>query len=83
MKKTDDRLPVKKIEGEPAYVGISAGMTVPTRPYESARIHISLTYPCNLKDTDEVFEKCKNWVDVRLAEEIAEIRESAPKVEDI
>ena len=76
-KQKEEYLPTGKIDGDPAYVGISAGMTCNLGNFESARINISLTYPCDREKVDQVFDSAKNWLDKRLLAEIHELKQSA------
>lgn len=73
MKNQEEYLPTPMMEGNPAYLNITAGMTKNLGSYESARISISITYPCDPNNIDESFEKLKNWLDKRLSTEIAEL----------
>ena len=69
-------LPIPPQEEPYATVGVKAGCTVSIRPYESARIDVSLFYPCQPDKVNEVYESSKNWVDERLSQEYAELKNS-------
>lgn len=73
VKDKDEYLPTAMQEGNPAYLNISAGMTKNLGDFNSARVSISITYPCVPDDIEESYEKLKNWIDSRLIKEIAEL----------
>lgn len=73
VKDKDEYLPTAMQEGNPAYLNISAGMTKNLGDFNSARVSISITYPCVPDDIEESYEKLKNWIDARLIKEIAEL----------
>ena len=61
--------------GPMAEVGFSAGMTLSTGPYESARVDVSIKVPCPVEEIDQVYSFANDWVDTRLGEIVAQIRE--------
>ena len=69
----DEYMPTPMYEGNPAYINLTGGVTRNTGDFNSVKISISLTYPCNPDDIDKSYEKIKNWVDKRLSDEIAEL----------
>jgi hypothetical protein len=73
VKDKDEYLPTAMNEGNPAYLNITAGMTKGLSNYSSAKISISITYPCIPEEINESYEKLKNWIDKRLIAEIAEL----------
>lgn len=76
IKQEEEYLPTDPIEN-PAWIGVTAGATVNLGSFNSGRISVSITYPCDPKDVDEVYPKLKNWVDKRVSAEVQELRESA------
>lgn len=76
VKQEEEYLPTDPIEN-PAWIGVTAGATVNLSNFNSGRISVSITYPCDPKDVDEVYPKLKNWVDKRVGAEVQELRESA------
>lgn len=46
-----------------ARVGFSSGMTLNLGNYESARLEVSISMPCNVDEVDETFEFCKRFVE--------------------
>ena len=76
IKQEEEYLPTDPIEN-PAWIGVTAGATVNLSNFNSGRISVSITYPCDPKDVDEVYPKLKNWVDKRVGAEVQELRESA------
>jgi hypothetical protein len=77
MKNEEGGLPLPPQEETLATVGIKAGCTVSIQPYESARIDVSLFYPCKPEKVDETYEEVKNWVDRRLNKEYNELKQYA------
>lgn len=73
LKDNDEYLPTAMKEGNPAYLNITAGMTKGLPNYSSAKISISITYPCLPEEINESYEKLKQWIDTRLSKEIAEL----------
>ena len=73
LKDNDEYLPTAMKEGNPAYLNITAGMTKGLPNYSSAKISISITYPCLPEEINESYEKLKEWIDARLSKEIAEL----------
>jgi hypothetical protein len=83
IKQKEEYLPTEKIEGDPAWVSVSAGGTINLGNYSSGKVNISITYPCEPSQVDQVFDKLKGWIDKRVGEEISELRESASKPKDM
>ena len=73
LKDNDEYLPTAMKEGNPAYLNITAGMTKGLPNYSSAKISISITYPCIPDEINTSYEKLKQWIDTRLSKEIAEL----------
>ena len=73
LKDNDEYLPIAMKEGNPAYLNITAGMTKGLPNYSSAKISISITYPCIPDEINTSYEKLKQWIDTRLSKEIAEL----------
>ncbi len=73
VKDKDEYLPTAMKEGNPAYLNITAGMTKGLPNYSSAKISISITYPCMPEEINESYEKLKEWIDKRLIKEISEL----------
>jgi len=73
LKDQDEYLPTAMKEGNPAYLNITAGMTKGLPNYSSAKISISITYPCIPEEINESYEKLKEWLDARLIKEISEL----------
>lgn len=69
-----ERIPSEKFTEAPAYVMVKAGATVNLGNYESARVDVSLSYPCRTEEVDATFDKVKKWVDKRVGEEYAEMK---------
>jgi len=76
IKQEEEYLPTDPIEN-PAWIDVTAGATVNLGSFNSGRISVSITYPCDPKDVDEVYPKLKEWVDKRVGAEVQELRESA------
>jgi hypothetical protein len=75
IKNEEEYLPLPPVDTDPAYVTVTAGVTKNLGQFNSAKISISIHYPCDPKAVDEVYPKLKNWVDKRVGEEVAEIQE--------
>ncbi len=73
LKDNDEYLPTAMIEGNPAYLNITAGMTKGLPNYSSAKISISITYPCIPDEINTSYEKLKQWIDARLSKELSEL----------
>ena len=74
IKAEEEYLPSNEIVGHPAYVSVTAGITKNLYDYNSAKISISITYPCDPKEVDTIYPKLKDWVDKRVGAELAEIQ---------
>ena len=73
LKDNDEYLPTAMKEGNPAYLNITAGMTKGLPNYSSAKISISITYPCIPDEINASYEKLKQWIDARLSKELSEL----------
>lgn len=73
LKDNDEYLPTSMKEGNPAYLNITAGMTKGLPNYSSAKISISITYPCIPDEINTSYEKLKQWIDARLSKELSEL----------
>ena len=73
VKDTDEYLPTPMKEGNPAYLNITAGVTKGLPNYSSAKISISITYPCLPDEINTSYEKLKQWIDTRLSKELSEL----------
>ena len=73
LKDQYEYLPTAMKEGNPAYLNITAGITKGLPIYSSAKISISITYPCIPEEINESYEKLKEWIDKRLIKEISEL----------
>lgn len=49
-----------------ANIGFKGGMTFNLGDFNSARVDVSLYYPCEVDKLDETFEKVKAWVDSKI-----------------
>lgn len=77
IKNEDEYLPVDPVDTAPAYVGVTAGATINLLNFNMGKVSISINYPCNPNDVDEVYPRLKRWIDKRLAEEVTELRQVA------
>ena len=59
-------------ETDPAFVRVSAGMTVNLGDYESLRVDVAVTMPCYAEMVDETQQEIGAWVQDRLQNEIDE-----------
>ena len=64
---------VESISKDPAYVTVTAGITRNLENYNSAKISVSIHYPCDPAKVDEVYPLLKEWVDERVTAESKEI----------
>ncbi|WP_029689436.1 hypothetical protein [Thermoanaerobacter sp. A7A] len=85
MKREHIRLPMPPLDVPCAYITVKAGATVPIpgKRFHSARIDIGLSYPCHPEQIDEVYEKVKTWVDVRMTKEYEEMTASPESKDNI
>lgn len=75
QEKSDNRrIRIRPFISATANVSVNAGATVNLGNYESARINVMLSMPCYPEEIDEVFEKAKEWVDIRLGKEVKELK---------
>lgn len=70
---------VQDFHAPPAEVGVDMGLTLQLRPYESARISVSLRVPCYREEAAEAFEFAQRFVHERLDAERDAIRAWARK----
>lgn len=54
--------------GHPCHVRVGGGQTISTAPYESVRIEISLSVPCEKEQIEETFEFASDWVSQKMME---------------
>ncbi len=59
----------------PAEVGVGLGLTLQLRPYESARIDVSVRVPCYAAEMEGAYEFAKRFVHERLDAERDAVRE--------
>ena len=71
LKEQEYGLPIPPQEEPYATVGVKAGATVNQGDFNSARIDVSLFYPCKAEpeQVDKTYEKVRDWVDKRMAKE--------------
>ena len=71
---------------ETGSVGTSRGVTITIGEYQTARVDVWITLPCKVEDADATFEKCEQWVNDRVKDEVTKIqqfvKQSAVKTED-
>jgi hypothetical protein len=85
--KSDDSVePIKTVEEQPkgfpvvpkdlhaATVEVALGLTINMGHYESARIDVSLSVPCDPRRIDDVADTVKRWVERRVTAEAKQIR---------
>jgi len=70
---TNEQADVPAIHQDPAYVTVSAGITRNLGSFNSAKISVSIHYPCDPAKVDEVYPVLKDWVDKRISTEGKEI----------
>ena len=64
--KVDEVGPPLVFDTEPALVSYHAQMTANLGDFESAKVGVSLTMPCNPSEVDEMYEYVRKWVDFRM-----------------
>ena len=69
----NDQSDVPSITKDPAYVTVSAGVTRNLGNFNSAKISVSIHYPCDPAKVDETYLALKDWVDERITAEGTEI----------
>ena len=62
-----------KKEKQYAEVSVSLGSTLNMGDFESLRIHVGITYPCEPKDIDKTFEIVSKRVENMLKKKIKEL----------
>lgn len=66
---------VDALQRDPAYVTVTAGVTRNLGNFNSAKISVSIHYPCDPGKIDDVYPLLKDWVDARITAESKEIDE--------
>jgi len=79
MTQKEERLPTEPIDQDAAYVSVKAGATIALPGYSSGRIDVTLSYPTPPEKIDKVYDKVKDWVDIRVEKEVKSLRELAEK----
>jgi len=77
IKEKEEYLPVPPAEGFPAWINVTAGATINLGSFNSGKISVSITYPCEPAKVDETYPKLKDWVDKRVEAEVLELKEVA------
>lgn len=75
----EDDVCVKVFETTPAIVGVDYGITINLGNYESARVNISLQFPCYKEEIDDAYDFASKWVEDRINTETKLIRGSKNK----
>jgi hypothetical protein len=57
-----------------ANIGFKGGMTFNLGDFNSARVDVSLYYPCEIDQLDETYEKVKAWVDSKIEKIVQEVK---------
>lgn len=57
-------------------VTVGLGCTVKTFDYENARPYVQVELACSFNDIDAAYAFAKEWVDAKLAEQVAEIKKA-------
>jgi hypothetical protein len=70
MEEQKEYLPTPMLTGNPSYLTIGAGAS---KPFGAAKVYVSITHPCDATKVDESYDKIKNWLDKRLAQEMSEL----------
>lgn len=52
--------------GTPAVVSVSAGRTINLGNFNSAKVEVSLSFPCDPDDIDECYKHVYGWVDGKM-----------------
>lgn len=66
----------RTFQDDPCKVLVKVGATLNMGDYNSVRLDVGLSVPCNHAEIDEVFGFAKTWVDDRLNSMIAETKNS-------
>lgn len=64
---------LKKYDGPFAYVGCHAGFVVNMGNYQTARIEVTCTLPCNPENKENVFEEAKKFCEDRVKKEVVQL----------
>lgn len=67
--------------GANATINVSSGITLNLGNYESLRIDVGITLPCKptKKDVEDTYARCIEWVEEKLAQQTAEVKNSIKK----
>jgi hypothetical protein len=71
-------IPTTEPISTPATINVSSGITLNLGNYESLRVDVGITLPCKptKKDVEDTYAKALQFVEEKLAEQVAEIRAS-------
>lgn len=56
----------------PAVITVSAGRTINLGDFNSAKVEVSLSYPCDPEDIEHAYEHVFGWVDGKMEKIMAE-----------
>jgi hypothetical protein len=65
------------IEGTPAIVGTTRGLTLSLGSFEFARVDVSLQLPCNADSIEEAYQVVEKWVDDKVESQVKSIRKAS------
>jgi hypothetical protein len=72
---SEDTIDVRVFEGPTATIGHNARMTISLPNYESVQVGVHCSLPCHIEELGEAYQAAKTFVDKKLNEEVAQIRE--------
>lgn len=70
----DKALNPKIFDQEPVYVNYKLGATLNIGNYESLRVDVGLTVPCQMKDVNSIIDKTKKRVVEEIKKEVKMLR---------
>lgn len=74
----NETLQVQQFVTDCAKVTVSKGLTLNLGNYESARVEISVTFPCYREEVDAAYKYADSWVEQRLGAEVSSVRANKP-----
>ena len=72
VRDTEETVEVPIFKTEPAYVKVSASVTKQPRPYESVRVQVDISLPCNPvgSEIEHAYDIASSWVNEKIQEEL-------------
>jgi hypothetical protein len=73
---TDEKISCEKFLTEPAVISLEYGLTLNMGNYESCRLTVGIRLPCYKEQVEEAYGAATVWIEKKIQEQVAEIRDS-------